>query len=283
MTSAEGSSIRSHRRSPCEAERGNAWWLWCHASPKRGQGQPCDVGRVVVGLEPAGAEEVADRVHAPRDVVHEEDADEPAPEQAAGGARERSGDGPAGQRGQGQAEQHQHREAAVDEPHARILVEVLRVAASAGLSLSREQPARVCVPEAAHHTGRAVTVTDVRAVRIALLVSVRVMLAVVGDPAHDGSLHGHRAEDREDVLEGLRDLKRAMGEKAVEADGHADRGQHIHHGQDRERGCRHGAVPQQHDRGDEGDEGQKYGGDVDTLLQLGHDIKCSRLRRIYVR
>src|SRR6185437_9289650 len=33
MTSAEGSSIRSHRRSPCAAERGNAWWLWCHASP----------------------------------------------------------------------------------------------------------------------------------------------------------------------------------------------------------------------------------------------------------
>src|ERR687893_800849 len=27
---------RSQRRRPCDAERGNAWWLWCHASPSEG-------------------------------------------------------------------------------------------------------------------------------------------------------------------------------------------------------------------------------------------------------
>ena len=42
---------------------------------------------------------------------------------------------------------------------------------------------------------------DVGAVRIALLVGVRVVLAVIGDPADHGSLDGHRAEAREDVLE----------------------------------------------------------------------------------
>src|SRR5215213_2249169 len=26
----------SHHRRPCSAERGNAWWLWCHDSPKEG-------------------------------------------------------------------------------------------------------------------------------------------------------------------------------------------------------------------------------------------------------
>src|SRR6185312_14444202 len=34
MTSAEMST--SHQRSPCFAERGNAWWLWCQDSPNEG-------------------------------------------------------------------------------------------------------------------------------------------------------------------------------------------------------------------------------------------------------
>src|SRR5688572_19436300 len=32
MTHAVGST--SHQRSPCIAERGKAWWLWCQDSPK---------------------------------------------------------------------------------------------------------------------------------------------------------------------------------------------------------------------------------------------------------
>ena len=32
ITHAVGST--SHQRSPCIAERGNAWWLWCQDSPK---------------------------------------------------------------------------------------------------------------------------------------------------------------------------------------------------------------------------------------------------------
>ena len=31
ITQPPGSA--SHQRSPCSAERGKAWWLWCHASP----------------------------------------------------------------------------------------------------------------------------------------------------------------------------------------------------------------------------------------------------------
>ena len=34
MTIAEVST--SHHLSPCTAERGKAWWLWCHDSPKDG-------------------------------------------------------------------------------------------------------------------------------------------------------------------------------------------------------------------------------------------------------
>jgi hypothetical protein len=63
------------------------------------------------------------------------------------------------------------------------------------------------VPEPAQHTERPVTVPDMRAVRIALLVGMGVVLAVVGHPAHHRTLHGHRADNRERILERLRNLE----------------------------------------------------------------------------
>ena len=63
-----------------------------------GEGEPEDVGRLVLDLEPAGSEEVADGVDAPGDVVDEEDANQPAPEQAGGGAQQGAGEQVAGQR-----------------------------------------------------------------------------------------------------------------------------------------------------------------------------------------
>ena len=77
------------------------------------------------------------------------------------------------------------------------------------------------VPEAAQDAADAVAVADVRAVRVALLVGVGVVLAVVGHPADDRALHRHRAEHGEGVLERLGDQEGAVGEQAVEADGHA--------------------------------------------------------------
>src|ERR1700722_10135056 len=50
--------------------------------PERERRQPPDVGRQVVDVEPAAAEDVADRVDRPGDVVNEEDPDETAPDQA---------------------------------------------------------------------------------------------------------------------------------------------------------------------------------------------------------
>ena len=47
---------------------------------EREHGEPCDVRRLVLDVEPAPAEEVADRVHRPGDVVNEEDPHEAAPD-----------------------------------------------------------------------------------------------------------------------------------------------------------------------------------------------------------
>ena len=68
----------------------------------REQGEPGDVGGVIVDGEPAAAEEVADGVDRPRDVVDEEDPHRAAPqrrlERAAPGAGEREADRRAGSR-----------------------------------------------------------------------------------------------------------------------------------------------------------------------------------------
>ena len=60
-----------------------------------------------------------------------------------------------------------------------------------------EEPAHVGVEEAAQRAAPADAVVDVRAVRVALLVGERVVLAVVGDPGDDRALDRRRAEDGE--------------------------------------------------------------------------------------
>ena len=68
----------------------------------------------------------------------------------------------------------------------------------------------------------------VRRVRIALLVGVHVVLAVVGDPADDRPLDRHRAERGEDRAHGLARLERAVREQAMKADRDPQPGQHVH-------------------------------------------------------
>ena len=100
-----------------------------------------------------------------------------------------------------------------------------RSAASLGLALGVEQPARRARargPEA-RRAGPSPWPTCGR-VRIALLVGVRVVLAVVGDPVDDRALDRHRAQARRRrTRPASARLERAVGEQPVEADGHAER------------------------------------------------------------
>ena len=66
-------------------------------------------------------------------------------------------------------------------------------------ALLADEPPEVRVDEAA----QALAAPDVRAVRIALLVGVRVVLAVVGDPRDHGPLDRHRAHGGQEILDGL--------------------------------------------------------------------------------
>ncbi len=165
---------------------------------ERGEREPEDVGRLVVDLEAARAEEVADRVDAPGDVVDEEDPHQAAPEQAGGGAGQRAGDRKPASAGIARPSTTSATKRRLISRMPAVLVEVGRVALPVGAAVLGEQPAGVRVPEAAQHAADAVAVADVRAVRVALDVGVGVVLAVVGDPGDHRALDGHRAERGEE-------------------------------------------------------------------------------------
>ena len=151
-----------------------------------------------------------------------------------------------------------HGEGAVDAPHAAVFHQVGGVLALAGEPLLADEPAEVRVDEAA----QALAATDVRAVRIALLVGVRVVLAMVGYRRDHGPLDRHRAHGGEEVLHGLARRERAMGEQAVEADGHPESGDEVHDAEEDEVVRAHAVAPEQGDRGEEGDEGDDDGEQV---------------------
>ena len=173
---------------------------------------------------------MAHRVDAPGDVVDEEHPHQPAPEVAGERADPGAGDRVTERRRDQQADHDQGDEVAGDEAHAVVLVEVLRVFLPVGAALGLHQPAGVGVPE----TAQPLAVSDVGTVWVALLVGVGVVLAVVGDPGEDGTLHRHRAEHGEGVFEPLRGLEGTVGEQAVIADRDPDRGDQVHEGGDRE-------------------------------------------------
>src|SRR3954451_22327021 len=219
------------------------------------QREPEDVGRVVLDVEAPAPEEVADGVDRPRHVVDEEDAHEAAPQQAGERAGEAAGDEVAGQRRQREAEDDEPWEGAVDAPHAAILHQVGGVLALAREPLLADEPPEVRVDEAA----QALAATDVRAVRIALLVGMRVVLAVIGDPRDHGPLDRHRAHRGEEILDRLARRERAMGEQAVEADGHPEAGDEVHDAEEDEVVGAHAVAPEQGDGPEEGDEGDDDG------------------------
>jgi len=133
-----------------------------------------------------------------------------------------------------------------------------------------DEPADVGVQQAADRAEDAGAAADVRAVRVALLVGVRVVLAVVGDPVDDRALDGHRPGGGEEVLDRLGGPERAVGEHAMEADRHAEAGDDVHDGEEREVVQADDVVPEHDDRGGDHDRGQDDGEQVHDAGGLRH-------------
>jgi hypothetical protein len=140
---------------------------------------------VILDVETPTAEEVTRRVDRPRRVVHEEDAHQPAPQQATDRALDREAvQRKAGDRRQQQREAGPQWEAPADPAHLRVVVQVAGVTPPVGLTLRLGQPADVSVPEAPQPA----PVPDVWRVWVALDVGVGVVFAVIGHPIEDRPL-----------------------------------------------------------------------------------------------
>ena len=248
------------------------------ALAERERGEPEDVGRVVLDREAARPEEVADRVDRPRDVVQGEDAHRTAPQRGGQRAGQRAVDQVAEPERHQQADEDPQAERAVDDAHAAVLVEVARVARVLGGAGDLEQPAHVRVPEAGDRALDAAAVA-VRRVRVALLVGVRVVLAVVGHPRHHRALHGERAEDRERVLDRLEGLERAVREQPVEAERDPVAADHVHDQHHRQVAPVDQLVPEQDDGEDEPDEREQDPREVEPAVHGGHTLSPTRSDR----
>ena len=191
------------------------------------------VAGLVAHLVVAPAPHVADRVHAEGRVLVEEDAHEPAPDQAldaAGPAVERVADRERDPERRDDPEQVH----AVDRPDQLVVVQILPVEPALLHPEVREHPADMRVDESLERLAHPVTVPRVRRVRVALLVGERVVLPVIGDPLGQRPLHGHAAEDREGRLDGSARLEGAVGEVAVEPDRDSECANDIHCDHDRD-------------------------------------------------
>jgi hypothetical protein len=105
---------------------------------------------------------------------------------------------------------------------------------------------------------------------IALLVGVRVVLAMVGDPVDDRPLHGHRARGGEEVLDRLGRPERPVREHAVEADRHAEAGHEVHHQRHEQVVDADDLVPEHDDRRDDDQRRQDDGEQVGDLGRARH-------------
>ena len=237
---------------------------------ERGHRQPEHVAGLVVGGEPAATEEVADRVDRERHVVQQEDPHQAAPEQADQAAAEAAGGGVADRERDRQPQSHPAREQAADPAHQRVRHQVARVTLGLGPAGGREQPAHVGVPQAGQRPAQAPAGAHVRAVRVALLVGERVVLAVVGDPVDHRPLHRHRAQHGEHGPDPADGLERAVGEQAVEAHRHAQPGGHVHRGHHRQVQRTDEPLPQEHQRRHEGAHRNEHAHEIPDLLRPAH-------------
>ena len=127
-------------------------------------------------------------------MVQHEHPHRPAPQQAGEAARQRAADRVSEPERRGETAERPDEERAIHERHDRIGEQIGRVALARAALGVNEQPADVRVREPAQRPAQADAVIDVGAVRIALAIGERVVLAMVGDPGDDGPLDRGRPE-----------------------------------------------------------------------------------------
>ena len=239
------------------------------AFAERQHGQRPQVGGPVVraGGERPVAEHVAQRVHAPGDVLEQEYADQAGPQH--GQQRTASAaDHPAQAKRQRQRRGAQRQKRLRHPAHGRIGQQVGRVPLLGGRIIP-EQPPGVRVQDATQQPGRAGAV-PVRRVRVTRPVREGVVAPVGGHPADHVALEAHRGRDRERHTQGRPRGEAPVGKAAVETHRDPEPGQQVEERPEEHVGQADAMAPQQVDSGHQPDEGahhdHPYRGQLDRPL-----------------
>ena len=119
--------------------------------------------------------------------------------------------------------------------------------------------------------------------RVALLVGMGVVFAVIGHPVQHRALNGERSEHGEDLLEPRMRLEGAVREQTMKAHRHPARGEQIEADEQREVGGVDPRVPQEHHGEERAGEWHDHAGEVGGLLGSGHVTKiCQRALPFFV-
>lgn len=208
-----------------EAVSSGGWEGVVIVMPTLAEGREGDepvIAALVGGIVGPCAEDMADGIDTPGDVVSEENPGEAAPDPALPEAVPGLSDETLDQSGQEQSEADPKKEEAVDDAQHRIFGEV-GGGGGALVGVLGEDPADVGMPEPEEQGGGA-GFAVVRGVRISGLVAILVVFPVSADPEEDGTLDGHGAEDCEQVADGFYGFETAVSKVAMVTESDAETG-----------------------------------------------------------
>jgi hypothetical protein len=212
-------------------------------------------------------------------VVNDEHAHRAAPQQAGQPRDQGAAEGHPESERDRQPQRGPQEEGRVDKPDHRVLEQVRGEAALRASLGVDEQPSEVRVDQPAEPAAPPFAVSDVGAVRIALVVRARMVLAVVGDPRDHRPLDRGRAHHGEDCLDGRAGFEAAVGKQTVEPDRDSEPGDCVDDREHRQVVPVEGLVPrlprgqpekhERHDRDQRGDDAVA-GLMGDRLHRIGH-------------
>lgn len=182
---------------------------------------------IVADIRPR-APQVTNRVHAPGDMVSQEDSHQTAPNEPGNGpapATYAQTDGSRQKHSQERPEWEQSTHGSQHRASPKV----------AGITIEpvrhwSECPANMSVPESAKQPPKPFPV-GIRRVGVAILIAVLVVQTMPSHPGKQWSLEGHRSKNSEDELDRPHSLERPMCKQSVESDCDSEHSESVHSSQ----------------------------------------------------
>ena len=184
------------------------------------------IAAFILAAKGSATPQMANRVDAPCDVMHQENASQSSPQEAEQGTHPTHGEQSTENRRDQKAHQNPKREEIADGAEHRAGGQIGHIFLQAG-SVRFKEPATVGVPQALDESDEPVTV-KMRGMRVFIGVGGLVVPAMRRHPLEERSFNRQRPEESKEPLDRRAGLERLMGKQPVIADGDAKDRDHVH-------------------------------------------------------